>query len=728
MIHPGARRNLNERRRSRIQIGINRNNWSNLKIRTPSIGNGIRPECPPRVADDTHGKHSTARRAAAILYLGATISDCDRRRSGGCKDAAALLFVDDLLGGKAMSLERHWTTRSRQLGRYAVPCCVILGTSAAAPVAAVKTGDHVPRVLILYPYDERLAATTAAGEAIRTRLLQATKARIDLFSEFLDLSRFPEAEHIGRMARYLSAKYADRRPDVVIALGEVSARFISANRRELAASAKIIVAGFSSSTAEEMDLPNDVVGAFSEFDIVKTAEMARGLQPEARHLFIIGGSSEFDRSWLSRARADLAAFSKDYETTYLEDLTIEEFTKVAAEVPRDSIILALTILKDRDGRNFMPREAVKQIAETAGAPIYGPYLTYIDYGVVGGSVVTFESLGKTVADLALEAVAGKPISNLESPQTYVADARQLERWGLSERNLPAGAIQMFKEPTFWEQYWLAAVFALAVITFQGTVIAGLLIERRRRQAAETESRHRLLEVVHLNQSATAGALSASIAHELNQPLGAIRSNAEAAAVILRSERPDLELIGQILVDIQDDDQRAHDVISRIRGLLKKRSEIDWQEFDLNDVTTSAIRILRGEAERRSVVVSSSQTSRELPVRADRVHVQQVILNLATNAMDAMLEVITTEKRLLLETRLTAESKVELSISDTGRGIPDERLASVFEPFYTTKPTGTGLGLSIARAIVETYARSRPPTVLEAERSFVLCCLSHEMGE
>lgn len=613
-----------------------------------------------------------------------------------------MLFVDDLLGGKAMSLERHWTTRSRQLGRYVVPCCVILGTFAAAPVAAVKTVDHVPRVLILYPYDERLAATTAAGEAVRKRLLHATKARIDLFSEFLDLSRFPEAEHIGRMARYLSAKYADRRPDVVIALGEVSARFISANRRELAASAKIIVAGFSSSTAEEMDLPNDVVGAFSEFDIVKTAEMARGLQPEARHLFIIGGSSEFDRSWLARARADLAAFSKDYETTYLEDLTIEEFTKVAAEVPRDSIILALTILKDRDGRNFMPREAVKQIAETAGAPIYGPYLTYIDYGVVGGSVVTFESLGKTVADLALEAVAGKPISNLESPQTYVADARQLERWGLSEKNLPAGAIQMFKEPTFWEQYWLAAVFALAVITFQGTVIAGLLIERRRRQAAETESRHRLLEVVHLNQSATAGALSASIAHELNQPLGAIRSNAEAAAVILRSERPDLELIGQILVDIQDDDQRAHDVISRIRGLLKKRSEIDWQEFDLNDVTTSAIRILRGEAERRSVVVSSSHTSRELPVRADRVHVQQVILNLATNAMDAMLEVITTEKRLLLETRLTTESKVELSISDTGRGIPDERLASVFEPFYTTKPNGTGLGLSIARAIVETY--------------------------
>ncbi|MBB4277990.1 signal transduction histidine kinase [Rhizobium mongolense] len=532
--------------------------------------------------------------------------------------------------------------------------------------------------------------------------MDATQGKIELFSEFLDLSRFPEEEHIVRMARYLSEKYADRRPDVVIALGEQSARFIVANRRQLAENAKIIHAGFSSSTAEKIDLPSDVIGAFSEFDILKTAEMARGLQPEARYLFVIGGSSEFDRWWLATARADLAAFSKGYETTYLEDLTIDEFTKRAAEFPRDSIVLALTIFKDSAGRNFIPREAIRQISQTASAPIYGPYPTYIGYGVVGGNVVTFESLGMTVADLALDALAGKPISNLESPQTYIADARQLLRWALPEKNLPPGTVQMFREPTFWEQYWFAVVAALAVITTQGIVITGLLIERRRRREAEIESRHRLLEVVHLNQSATAGALSASIAHELNQPLGAIRSNAEAAAIILRSERPDLKLIEQILIDIQDDDQRAGDIISRMRGLLKKRSEIDWQEFDLNEVTTSAIQILHGDAERRGVVVSSNRAPRELLVRADKIHVQQVVLNLATNAMDAMLEMVATERRLVLETTLTKESQVELSISDTGRGIPDEQLASIFQPFYTTKPTGTGLGLSIARAIVETY--------------------------
>ncbi len=586
----------------------------------------------------------------------------------------------------------------RGVGLY-VLLLVAFSSAAAASQAIV---GRVPRVLVLYPYDERIAATTAAGEAVRARLLEATGGKIDLFSEFLDLSRFPEDRHIDRMAEFLSTKYADHRPDVVIALGEQSAKFIVTHRASLAKDAQIIAAGFNRSTARKMNLPTDVIGAFTEFNILRTAELAQRLQPDARHLFIIGGSSDFDRWWLETARTDLAAFSKNYDTTYLENLTIEEFVAEAATFPADSIVLALTIFKDNSGRNFIPREAVRQIAATATAPIYGPYPTYIDYGIVGGNVVTFESLGATVADLTLDALNGKPIAHVQASHFDVADARQLERWGLSEKNLPPGTVLMFRQPGFLEQHWLAALVTFTVIALQSIVITVLLLERRRRRAAEVQSRHRLLEVIHLNQSATAGALSASIAHELNQPLGAIRSNAEAASLVLRSACPDIKLIEQILVDIREDDQRAHDIISRMRGLLKKRGEIDWQEFDLNELITTAIKILQGEALRRGVVVSASRAPGALPVRADKVHVQQVILNIATNAMDAMLEVAGRERKLTLETRMTKDSKVELSISDSGHGIPDDQLATIFEPFYTTKPAGTGLGLSIARTIVETY--------------------------
>jgi signal transduction histidine kinase len=594
--------------------------------------------------------------------------------------------------------------RSRRRAQNAVGILLVflLAIFLDGGFATAEIVGRSPRVLILYPYDERLPATTIAGENARDRLQEATAGKIDLFSEFLDLSRFSEDAHIDRMARYMAEKYIDRRPDVVIALGEPSTRFIANHRDMIAPDAKIVFGGFGRDTASKLSLPSDVVGAFSEFDITKTLELARALQPAAKNLFIIGGSAAFDRFWLAKARRDLADAAKDYQTTYLENLSIDEFVERAARLPADSVVLFLTILADSTGRNFLPKDAVGLVAAKASAPVYGPYDTYIGQGVVGGNAATFESMGDAVAGLALDALAGKSIVDVEVPKTFFADARQLKRWGLSESALPDGTALSFKQPNIWEEYWPVISGVFAVVALQGVIITGLLMERRRRFAAEGESRLRLLELVHMNQSATAGALSASIAHELNQPLGAIRSNAEAAEAILNGKNPDLGLIQQILADIRDDDQRAGDIILRLRGMLKKRSEIDWQEFDLNEVVDSAINILHAEAAKKQVAVSAEQSGRRLPVRADKVHLQQVILNLATNAMDAMVEAAAADRKLVLHTTLHGDSKVEMSISDTGLGIPKDRLDSIFAAFYTTKPNGTGLGLSIARAIVETY--------------------------
>jgi signal transduction histidine kinase len=597
---------------------------------------------------------------------------------------------------------RAWSVGLQFAGFWlAATVAIVSPCHAASSDRSLPSIDRVPKVLILYPYDERIVTTTVAGEALRDRLLQATNSKIDLFSEFLDLSRFPEGDHVARMGRYLAEKYAAHRPDVVVALGKESAAFILQNRNAIAPTAKIVAAGFGNSTAEKIDLPADVIGAFTTFDILKTAELARALQPNARHLYIIGGSSDFDRDWLATARADLQEFSKSYETTYLEDLTIEDFIRRASQVPSDSIILALTVFKDRSGRNFIPREAVRRIAMTASAPIYGPYQTYIDYGVVGGNTVTFDGLGRAIGDIVVDVMAGLPVSNIQAPQTNIVDARQLRRWRLSEKNLPPGTIQMYRQATFWEEYWLVSTCALAIVLAQAGIISVLLVERRRRQQAESTSRLHLLEAVHLNQSATAGALSSSIAHELNQPLSAIRSNAEAASELLRTETPDLQLIRQILQDIEEDDQRASDIIGRMRGLLKKRNEIDWQEFDLNDIAWSAMRIIHGEAQRRGITLKAIEPASKLPVRADKVHVQQVVLNLATNAMDAMSDAAMPGKTLTFATGQSDEHAT-LCVADTGNGIPEERLSHIFDPFYTTKKAGTGLGLSIARAIVETY--------------------------
>ena len=254
----------------------------------------------------------------------------------------------------------------------------------------------------------------------------------------------------------------------------------------------------------------------------------------------------------------------------------------------------------------------------------------------------------------------------------------------------------------WEQYlWQMMAISLALL-LQAAIIIWLLLERRRRRSAEAEARDRMLEVMHLNRTAAAGALSASIAHELNQPLGAILSNAEAAELFLSRDPPDLDRVRDILCDIKQADQQAAEIIKHVRKLLKRRSEIDSQAFDLNDAIAGAIRLISPEAAKRGVALSANGVKAALPIHAEQVHVEQVILNLVTNGMDAMADFASDARKILIQTVLTDGREVEVSVTDSGAGSPKEKITSVFETFYTTKKDGTGIGLSIARTIIETY--------------------------
>jgi signal transduction histidine kinase len=567
----------------------------------------------------------------------------------------------------------------------------------------VKAQERAPRVLILYPYDERVPATSIAGQSARDHLMEATDGKLDLFSEFLDLSRFPQSAHLDRMAHYLTEKYRDQRPDVVITLGEEATKFMMTHGRQIAPDARIVYGGFDKDTAAQLGLPKSAVGAVSDFEVKRTVALAMGLQSKARKLVVMAGSSEFDQRWIRSAKAGLVDIEKEVDTTYVTGLSIEEFVEEAAKLSNDTILVVLTIMQDRNGRNFAPRRALERVAAAASVPVFGPYSTYVGSGAVGANSVTFEAVGTAIAKLSLDVIAGRPVADTQVQPRFIVDTRQMHRWGFSESDLPPETVLLFAKPSLFEQFFPQVLTGLIFIVAQSLIIITLVVERRRRGRAERESRSRLLELVHLNQSATAGALSASIAHELNQPLGAILINAETAEQLLGNDAPDVSMIRQILADIKDDDRRAGDMIARMRVLLKKRSEIEWQEFDLNNVVNSAAQILQADIARKRVRLEIAQDHQKLLVRADQVHIQQVVLNLATNAIDAMQEFPVSEKKLKFETRFDPTSgKIECAVSDSGAGIAAEKLGLIFDTFYTTKAKGTGLGLSIARAIIEIY--------------------------
>jgi C4-dicarboxylate-specific signal transduction histidine kinase len=210
----------------------------------------------------------------------------------------------------------------------------------------------------------------------------------------------------------------------------------------------------------------------------------------------------------------------------------------------------------------------------------------------------------------------------------------------------------------------------------------------------------MAELAHVNRFSTAGELTASIAHEINQPLGAILTNAETADAILNSPSPDIAELKDIVKDILQDDRRAGEVIRRMRSLLKK-APFEVKNIDLNDLVRDTVEFLSALAIARKVKLVTVIKPAALPILGDRIQLQQVILNLVVNGIDAMKDT-PTENRIISIRTSCVEKFAELSVSDRGPGIPEDKLKEVFEPFFTSKAEGMGMGLSIARTIVEAH--------------------------
>ena len=226
---------------------------------------------------------------------------------------------------------------------------------------------------------------------------------------------------------------------------------------------------------------------------------------------------------------------------------------------------------------------------------------------------------------------------------------------------------------------------------------GAVLDITERKRAQYERDRHRDELAHAGRVSVMGQLASALAHELNQPLGAILRNAEAAELFLQASPPDLQEVAVILEDIRKDNHRAGEVIDRMRALLK-RGEFQWNELDLNALAEEVASLVRPDAETRRVKIALNLAPSALLVRGDRVQLQQVLVNLLLNAMDAMNSSAQEERRVSVRTQLM-DSQAEVAVSDAGHGIPKENLKHLFEPFFTTKPNGMGMGLAISQTII-----------------------------
>ena len=260
-------------------------------------------------------------------------------------------------------------------------------------------------------------------------------------------------------------------------------------------------------------------------------------------------------------------------------------------------------------------------------------------------------------------------------------------------------------PFFWQTWWFRLGMSLLLVGLGGALTWSW--SRRRiaraveRERVATEMQQLRAELAHSGRVSTMGQLASALAHELNQPLGAILRNAEAAEMLIEREAPDLEELRAILTDIRADDQRAGGVIDRMRALLKRRN-FERTQVNVADLAQEVVELTRHDALQRQIQLDVELAPGLPPVRGDRVQLQQVLLNLILNGMDAMKDQPPERRRLLVQARSAEGQAVEVLVRDSGVGIPAPNLRRLFEPFFTTKPNGMGMGLAVSKTIIEAH--------------------------
>jgi signal transduction histidine kinase len=616
----------------------------------------------------------------------------------------ALLSGSDFFGLKTLTFIARAVRMASKIGLL-IQLLMIFAPVGGVAQNVAKSQEAGPKhVLILYNEGPYSPGNISLQQALQSRLAELTTNRVDFFEEHLYSRHFSDKANFLLFQNYLADKYAHQKLDLIVVFASGGYTLIDGLPQTLVHGVpEVFVTGSDLEAPPEIN-KSGVTGIIQRFDIRGTLEMIMRLQPETHRVVVVGGSSAGDCATLQRI-TEMAESLEGIEFEFWTNRPVADIPAAAAALRPGTVILLSRFQSDLRGQPFFGSQIAQMLVAKASVPVYVMGGSAVGSGVVGGMVVDPEQLGRRGGELAFKVMGdSKPGAvpiEIETQGIPMVDWRVLRRWKISERSLPEHCVVRYRPVSLWEEHQVLILVSFAVFLAQAFTIIRLLAQRSLRRRAEAEMLRQRMELAHATRVSTMGQLAASLAHELTQPLGAILRNTEAAELFLQKETPDLTEIRSILQDIREDDQRAGNVIERMSSLLKRRP-VELKPLELAELIKDTLALVRSDAQARQVKINLEIPERPPTVRGDRVHIQQVLLILILNAMDAMAKVTAERRTLTLNVRLLNKQFVQVAVIDSGTGIPPERQPRVFEPFFTTKPEGMGMGLAIAQAIIEAH--------------------------
>lgn len=583
------------------------------------------------------------------------------------------------------------------LWRIVTVLLVLAGTACPTAVAADSK-----RVMVLHSFGRDFKPWSEYGKAIRTELERQSPWPIDIFDHSL-VARSGDEDVERLFVEYLRALFAKSSLDLIIAIGAPAAAFVQRHRSEFFTNTPMVLTAIDQRRVQFSNLTANDTAVAVRIDVRAVFENILQVLPNTENVMVVVGTSPIEKFWKETIAKEVEPLAGRIKLSWTDHLSFAEVLQNASKLPPRSAIFWELMIVDAAGVVHEGNAAIARLHAVASAPIFSYDESFFGGEMVGGPFLHVADTSRQTAAVAVRILSGEKAGDIKvSPVEFrrpIFDWRQLQRWNISEAQLPPGSEILFRQPTAWDQYRWQIIAIAAAVLLQAALIHWLLYERRQRRLSEVLARNTLSELARANRLATGNELSASIAHEVMQPLTGMVSSANAGLRWLSSSTPDIERARAMLGQVVAAGHRAGEVVRAIRAVFKKEAD-NSQPVAVNDLILVVLDLARDSVREHQVEVQT-QLDGNLPmVPADSIQLQQVFLNLIVNAVDSMKTLPREERHLLYVRSRNEEGGVCVSVEDSGPGVAPEALDQIFKPLFTTKRDGLGLGLSICRSIVE----------------------------
>ena len=590
------------------------------------------------------------------------------------------------------------TDVERRFPHWALAGVLVFGAAANA------VAQPVHQVLVLQSVNRGNRVIDEFTGSFRVELDRRVENPVNVIQVVVGPAGFGRASERA-VVEYIKSGFIDGpKPDLIMAVGGPAATFARANRQQLFPETPLLFGAVDRRYLGDAPLGDNEAAVPVDNEFSGAIDGILQLLPQTKQVFMVLGSGQIGQFWHRQLEAQFRRFHDRLAFVWWDDLSLPEILRRSASLPDKSAIFYLTFGTDAAGAAYADDRVVADLHAAANAPLFAGHSVHLGAGIVGGPLVSIEDLSRDTADVASRLLNGAAPRSLtiaaRTPGLPIYDWRELRRWGIPESRLAPGSVVRYRAPSLWSTYKGTVLSAAGALAVQSFLIVALLYQRRARQRAELDSRTNLAFAADVSRRQTMSALASSIAHELVQPLSAIIHNAKAGRMMITANRATPGAVDEILSDIESDGAQATQIIDRHRTMLRGH-RLDKRPTDLHVVLQDSLALVAHDMRARQIEADLNVSANPCIITGDPVLLQQVLVNLTMNAVDAMADTPPARRRLSISTAVRA-AEVTVSVRDAGTGLPPEINGKLFTPFVTTKPHGLGIGLTIVQMIVEAH--------------------------